>query len=255
MDSDFAAIDLETANPNAWSICQIGIAHFAKGEMTRPWMSYIDTEEHFNPDNVAIHGITAAAVRGYPKLTEVGELLHNMLDGRIVVSHSQFDRVALEQAFDRQGMPRLDCRWLDSTLVARRAWAGFGKRGFGLENLCRLLGYRYQRHDALADAKAAGVVVLAAIEQTGVALDQWLRLVDLPLDEGPRLAIRPIDAPPPGTTDDAQKNLARPSNRLLSPEALRRRCMSARARAPGNDPPCAAPFSRWNDGSGGMTVS
>ena len=100
-----------------------------------------------------------------------------MLDGRIVVSHSHFDRVALEEAFDRHEIPRLSCEWLDSTLVARRAWEGFSKRGFGLENLCRILGYRYQRHDALGDAKAAGVVMLAAIEQTGIGLTRWLRQV------------------------------------------------------------------------------
>lgn len=220
MAGDFAAIDLETANPSAWSICQVGIAHFADGSMTGEWMSYIEPEERFNPDNVAIHGITAAAVRGYPKLPEIAELLHQSLDGRIVVSHSQFDRVALEQAFDRHDLPRLRCSWLDSTLVARRAWAGFGRRGFGLENLCRLLGYRYQRHDALGDAKAAGVVVLAAIEQTGVALDRWLQLVEKPMDEGPRLAIRPIDSPPRGTVDDTPAKTIRATNRLLSPEVL-----------------------------------
>ena len=221
MAPEFTSIDLETANSSAWSICQIGVAHFSNDAMAGEWMSYIDPEERFFPDNVAIHGITAAAVRGYPKLPEVAELLHEMLDDRIVVSHSQFDRVALEQAFDRSDIPRLKCSWLDSTLVARRAWEGFAKRGFGLENLCRLLGYRYQRHDALGDAKAAGVVVLAAIEQTGIGLEQWLRQVDLPIDEGPRRAIRPIVSAPPGTVDDPAKETVRPSNRLLNPDILR----------------------------------
>jgi DNA polymerase-3 subunit epsilon len=220
MATDFTAIDLETANPSAWSICQIGVAHFSDGEMIQEWMSYIDPEERFNSDNVAIHGITAAAVRGYPKLAEVAALLHKMLDGRIVVSHSQFDRVALEQAFDRHEIPRLKCSWLDSTMVARRAWEGFGKRGFGLENLCRLLGYRYQRHDALGDAKGAGVVVLAAMEQTGIGLSQWLEQVELPVGEGPRQPILELRQMPAGTVDNNPPQTIRPANRIISSELL-----------------------------------
>jgi DNA polymerase-3 subunit epsilon len=138
----------------------------------------------------------------------------------VVVSHSQFDRVALEQVFDRLGIRRLDCRWLDSTMVARRAWEGFSKRGFGLENLCRLLGYRYQRHDALGDAKAAGVVVLAAIEQTGIDLPGWTRQVEQPMGDGPRRAIRALTEMPPGTVDATGEELNRPSNQVLSPEML-----------------------------------
>ena len=105
--------------------------------------------------------------------------------------HGKFDREALDQAFDRHEIPRLNCTWLDSQQVARRGVGrAFARRGFGLENLCRILGYRYQRHDALGDAKAAGVVVLAAIEQTGIGLARWLQQVELPIDEGPRLPIR-----------------------------------------------------------------
>lgn len=220
MALDFIAIDLETANPNPWSICQIGVAEFNGGALSREWMSYVDPGEQFNPDNVAIHGITAEVVRGWPGLTEVEEQLRGMLNGRIVVSHSDFDRVALEQAFDRLEVSRLTCFWLDSTLVARRAWEGFARRGFGLENLCRHLGYRYQRHDALGDAKAAGVVVLAAIQQTGIGLDRWLRLVKLPPEDAPRRPIRPLQRMPEGTVAETE-NVTRPSNRVLSPEVLR----------------------------------
>ena len=218
--TNFAAIDLETANPDAWSICQIGVAEFENGRLTQEWMSYIDPAEHFNPDNVAVHGITAAAVRGWPKLPDVAEQLHELLDARIVVSHSQFDRVALERAFERLHLSPLDCSWLDSTLVARRAWDGFSKRGFGLENLCRILGYRYQRHDALGDAKAAGVVVLAAIEQTGIGLEGWLKQVELPIDDGPLRPIRALSEPPTGTVKPEPSKASKPSNAVLSAEML-----------------------------------
>jgi DNA polymerase-3 subunit epsilon len=221
MAMDFVAIDLETANPNPWSICQIGIAEFSNGAFTGSWMSYIDPGERFNRDNVAIHGITEAAIQGWPKLPEVAEHLAQSLCGKVVVSHSQFDRIALEQAFDRLEIPRLNCSWLDSTLVARRAWEGLSKRGFGLENLCRLLGYRYQRHDALGDAKAAGVVVLAAIEQTGIGLRQWLDQVELPIGDGPRRPIQALSKLPPGTEDSTSREVTLPANQVISAELQR----------------------------------
>ena len=218
---DFVAIDLETANPDPWSICQIGIAVFSNGDLADEWMSYIDPAVRFNRDNVAIHGITEAAVRGWPKLPEVAEHLAESLNSKVVVSHSDFDRVALELAFDRLRIPRLNCSWLDSTLVARRAWEGLSKRGFGLENLCRLLGYRYQRHDALGDAKAAGVVMLAAIEQTGIGLHQWLEQVELPIGDGPQLPIRALSQIPDGTENTAIEAEIRASNQVISPDMLR----------------------------------
>lgn len=220
MTADFIAIDLETANPNPWAICQIGVAAFSNGGLSQDWMTYVDPEERFNRDNVAVHGITETAVRGWPKLPDVADRLAESLNGKIVVSHSPFDRVALEKAFDRHEIARLECSWLDSAQVARRAWAGFSKRGFGLENLCRLLGYKYQRHDALGDAKAAGVVVLAAIEQTGIPLRQWLTRVDVPVGECARQPIRELSQMPPGTVDTAPPEIARATNRIASSELL-----------------------------------
>ena len=185
------AVDLETANPDFRSICQIGMARYRGGKAVGEWVSYVDPRVPFAPGNVGVHGITAATVRGCPSLPMLAERIRGLLDGAIVVSHGHFDRVALGKAFVWYSIPRLRCRWLDSVLIARRAWGGLEHNGgYGLANLCRILGYRYQHHDALADARAAGVVVLAAMEQTGLGLDEWLRQVKLPVGDGPRVSIR-----------------------------------------------------------------
>ena len=39
---DFVAIDVETANPNLASICQVGIAGFRDGVLAFEWKSYVD---------------------------------------------------------------------------------------------------------------------------------------------------------------------------------------------------------------------
>src|SRR5690554_1920582 len=71
---------------------------------------------------------------------------------------------------------------LDSARVARRAWAECASRGYGLANVCRLIGYEFQHHNALEDAKAAGHIMLAAMERTGLDLDGWLTRVKQPID-------------------------------------------------------------------------
>ena len=225
MNNDFTAIDLETANHNAFSICQIGVAGYRGGELSDEWMTYLDPESEFCAHNISIHGITAPEVRGWPKLPEVAERLRELLDGQVVISHGGMDPVALAKAFRRYRIPRLHCVWLDSAMVAQRAWAGFDQGGFGLQNLCQKLQYRYHSHDALGDAKAAAVVVMAAIEQTGLTLRQWLAQTKLPIADGPQRPISPLSpefAAAHGNNSAAPSgNAAGPVNRVISPETLR----------------------------------
>jgi DNA polymerase-3 subunit epsilon len=43
------------------------------------------------------------------------------------------------------------------------------------------LGYQFVQHDALEDAKAAAHILLAAIEKTGIDLQEWLQRVEQPI--------------------------------------------------------------------------
>src|SRR5690606_39279880 len=74
------------------------------------------------------------------------------------------------------------CTWLDSARVALSVRAVCARRGYGLANVCRLIGYEFQHHNALEDAKAAGHIMLAAMERTGLDLDGWLTRVKQPID-------------------------------------------------------------------------
>ena len=171
---DFVAIDVETANPDMSSICQIGLAFFRDGEFHSGWKSYVDPRTWFSPFNVRIHGIDEGKVSGAPTLREIEEPLRLHLEGEVVVCHTRFDRVAMHQAFGLHALPPLTCRWIDSAGVARRTWSQFSQRGYGLSSLCDFLGYEFQHHDALEDAKAAGHVLLAAIETSGLSLEGLL---------------------------------------------------------------------------------
>lgn len=179
---NFVAIDVETANADMSSICSIGAVRFENGAVVCEWYSLIDPRDYFDGINVSIHGIDEGMVRGVPTWAEAAETLHAMVQDAVTVTHTHFDRVATHQASSRWAVREPVCRWLDSARVARRAWAECASSGYGLANVCRLIGYEFQHHNALEDAKAAGHVLLAAMETTGLDLDGWLARVAQPID-------------------------------------------------------------------------
>ena len=179
---NFVALDVETANADMSSICQIGIACYNEGSLSEEWKSYIDPEDYFDAINISIHGIDESTVKGSPKLSDIASQIYKYLDNQVSVCHTHFDRVAIRQAFDKYEIRYPNCTWLNSARVARRAWEDFAWKGYGLYNVCKYLGYDFAHHDALEDAKAAGHILIAALNQSRLDIDGWLKRVEQPID-------------------------------------------------------------------------
>lgn len=179
---NFVSIDVETANADMGSICQIGIAKFVDGQLVGEWASLVDPEDYFDGMNVSIHGIDSHMVIGKPKLPELHAVLESHLDGAITVCHTHFDRVAVGQALGKYSLPPFANSWLDSARVVRRTWQDLAWKGYGLANVCKRIGYEFKHHDALEDAKAAGFVLLAALQHSNQTLDMCLERLKLPID-------------------------------------------------------------------------
>ncbi len=179
---DFVAIDVETANADMASICQVGVAGFRDGHLADGWKSYVDPCDFFDPMNICVHGITQETVSGAPLLPGVAAAIVPRLTGQVVVSHTHFDRVSLHRALENNGLEPVNCRWLDSARVTRRAWQQFAAGGYGLASVCDHIGYEFEHHDALEDAKAAGQIMLAAMDLTGLSIADWLHRVERPIN-------------------------------------------------------------------------
>ncbi len=170
----FIAIDLETANPRMSSICQIGIVTFENGKEVDAEVRLVDPRDYFDPYNVAIHGITEEQVRGAPRFADLHAWLCGRTSGQVVACHTHFDRVALAQACGLHALDPMPCNWLDTARVARRAWSQFAQSGYGLSNLAQHFGISFKHHDALQDARTAGLILLKAIEETGFDTREWI---------------------------------------------------------------------------------
>jgi DNA polymerase-3 subunit epsilon len=99
-----------------------------------------------------------------------------------VVSYTAFDRIALYRACEKNMLTVGNCKWLDSSKVVRRTWSKFAKSGYGLANIAKEFGIKYVAHNALEDARCAGEILLRAITDSGLNLDQWVDRVKYPID-------------------------------------------------------------------------
>ena len=172
----FVAIDVETSDGDSASICQIGIAGYKDGNLVYEWESLIKPDEYFSfdPFNIEIHGITEKMVIGAPSFRDVYQEIKAFLSNNIVICHTHFDRTSLSRASHFYGLDPINCTWLDSAQVARRTWRQFARKGYALKNVCDFLGYEFAHHNALADAKAAGFIMLEACRYTGLSIEDWM---------------------------------------------------------------------------------
>ena len=172
----FTVIDVETANQRRASICQVGIVQVQGGEIRNEWMWLVNPEAEFAWFNKRLLRVEVDDVVKGPRFPQVYPQIRDLLSGAITVSHSDFDRQAIDQSIDRYGLPLLDTKWLDSVALARRAWPDrAGQDGYGLEQLAEFLGIGFEHHDALEDARAAAWITLAACRACGCGLDELSR--------------------------------------------------------------------------------
>lgn len=188
---DFVSIDVETANADIASICQIGLVTVRAGEIADRWSTLVNPEDFFDDINVEIHGIDEDCVADAPKFPDIFDEFSGRTARAVVISHTSFDRAAVAGAVERYGLPDVRFTWLDSARIARRAWPDrYSRRGYGLANIAADLGIEFRHHDALEDARAAAEIVLRASELAGFGIEDWLRRVQQPIGSEGFAAIR-----------------------------------------------------------------
>lgn len=169
---DFVVVDVETACSRVSSICQIGIVGFRNGVEIFEYETLVDPLDEFSSFNTRIHGISCDHVVGQPSFAQIHATVSEHLTRRITVAHSYFDKGALAAACRVHDRPSIETTWLDSVRVAKRAWPDLPSHRLNV--LSKYLGVRHRHHDALSDARAAGMVIVRAMEHTGIDLVGWL---------------------------------------------------------------------------------
>ncbi|WP_152058850.1 exonuclease domain-containing protein [Aliarcobacter butzleri] len=178
---NFIAIDVETANADLSSICQIGLAFFENGKLVNTWSTLVNPKTTFDYINISIHGISEKDVINAPTIFEIYEELNNLVENKLLVSHMPFDKIALTKTLLENQLPVINCNWLDTAKVVRRTWKELSKKGYGLSNVASKLDIQFKHHDALEDAKACGLILIKASEFLSMNLEQIKEMIKQPI--------------------------------------------------------------------------
>ncbi|WP_342320011.1 exonuclease domain-containing protein [Corynebacterium mayonis] len=167
---NFVGFDVETANQAWGSICQIGLVKFIDGvEVERAsWLcTPPESLAEFDPYNVGIHGIDAAAVEGQPSVAERIVEMQQFVGSFPVVAHNaQFDASALRDACLATGVDVPPIMFA-CTLAQTRA-VSLDVRDHKLPTLAEHFGVELDKHhDACADAAACAGIMVAVARQAG----------------------------------------------------------------------------------------
>jgi len=168
----FTAIDVELANTNPNSICEIGAVRFRNGVLIETWKVIVNPHAEFGTTFQSnLHGITEAHVQDAPTFPEIYPTLVRFVAGEICVTHSNsgFDENCLRRACQEHGLEDItqSGEWRSTVSIARTFFPGM--KNYKLETLCREIGHEYEAHNALEDAMASAAVVLNAAGHGDVA--------------------------------------------------------------------------------------
>lgn len=167
---DFVALDLETANSDYASICEIGVVRFSGGipvDSLSGFVSLPDGLDYF--ENTWIHGITKKDCIGAPSFEEMIEDVQRFIGGTPVVAHyTGFDMAAIRKAATFAGLPYPTMDYFCTVVMSRKALHG-KLVSFRLEAVADYFGLEFEQiHRAQGDAEAAGVIAAKLMERSGV---------------------------------------------------------------------------------------
>ena len=189
---DFIAIDFETANQEASSVCSVGVVMVRDGQVVDSFYSLIQPEpNYYSYWCQRVHGITQIETDDAPVFSKVWEQLEERIadvflrpvgskrpvverfaDQELdymryqiatipfVAHNARFDEGCLKAVFNVYQMDYPDYRFYD-TLTASRRQFGQSLPNHQLHTVAAACGYDLQNHHhALADAEACAAIAL-----------------------------------------------------------------------------------------------
>lgn len=162
---DFVAIDFETANEKRSSPCSIGIAVVKNGQVIEMVHHLIRPKEmRFMPINIGIHGIRPSMVENELEFNKVWEKIKHYFDGNLVIAHNaSFDISVLRKSAELYNIELPSFEYICTMKLAKNFYRGIENAKLNTVN--NYLGYKFNHHDALADALACSNILLNICEE------------------------------------------------------------------------------------------
>ncbi len=163
----YTAIDFETANSTRASACALGIVVSDGVGVAKSWYRLIHPPEmRFDPNCVRVNNILPDMVENEPEFPAFYPEISSFLEGAIVFAHNAaFDVSVLAAMLDYYNLPRPHFQYACTVKLSRALWPDMVNHK--LNTVAGNLGFRFQHHQALADAAACAHIVGCALRETG----------------------------------------------------------------------------------------
>lgn len=178
----FTAIDFETANKYYNSACSLAAVTVEGDAVVREGYSLIRPPYMvFAPENVKIHGIMPDHVRNKPKFNELWPKVWDHLKDHIIVAHyAVFDTRVLKSVLKTYDLDIPPLPYACTVEISRRVWPDLPNHK--LDTVAGFLGYSFQHHQSLDDARACALIVRRAAQQVGASsMEELLHTTGLSL--------------------------------------------------------------------------
>lgn len=178
----YAAIDFETAYWGPGSACSLGISVSDGNEITEEWYRLIRPYRmNFDPICMRVNGIYPDDVEKEPAFPAFWKEVAERLEGSIVFAHNaRFDMGVLASVLDVYDLPDIHFLYGDTVAVSRMLWKELPNHK--LDTVAGSLGYDFNHHQALDDARACEMIVRKAVEKTEAAtIKEMMVQLKLPL--------------------------------------------------------------------------
>lgn len=167
----YVALDFETGNSSRLSACALGVSVFEDSTLIREYVSLIKPPESvgkFHWGNIRVNHIKEHMVKDSPTFDLVWSEIAQDAEGSVLVCHNaMFDTSVLCACLAHYHLPMPECRYLCTVKVAQRVWPALANHK--LDTVSDALGIALNHHEASSDARAAGLILQAALRETGSA--------------------------------------------------------------------------------------
>lgn len=162
---EFVAIDFETANANRASACSIGLVTVKDGKIIDEYYSLIKPKiMYFNKENIDIHGITPEMVKDAPNFEQIWPEIFKRLQGKQVVAHfAKFDMNVLRNVLHAYYLPLPTFNYICTWVLSKKAFLGL--EHYSLDYVARHIGFKFEHHHALEDARACAAIMTEVINR------------------------------------------------------------------------------------------
>jgi DNA polymerase-3 subunit epsilon len=188
---NFVAIDLETANSDKTSICEIGLVKFLNGVPYATAETLIRPmgEIRFDVHNQMIHGITIEDVVDAPLLGDVWAELESFIGGLPLVGHNfTQDLNKIIATLGEQNVRMADHYYYCTMTMARQMEEFQGSETMGLSDLADFAGITWMEtqradgscgHGAVNDAQATGELFVQITKARNLTMAALLDALDM----------------------------------------------------------------------------